>query len=113
MQPITLNDIHGLKKSLGRWYLVKPWGPFLLRTQPCQVFVSLELSHTKTTASACCSVRKNMLVPNLTFSCEMRHQTTTTVSYMVFTFSNENNVDAISLFFGTKYKNNKNGVMET
>ena len=54
-----------------------------------------------------------MLVPNLTHSCEMRHQTTTTVSYMVFTFSNENNVDAISLFFGTKYKNNKNGVMET
>ena len=75
--------------------------------------VSLELSHTKTTASACCSVRKNMLVPNLTLSCEMRHQTTTTVSYMVYTFSTENNVDAISLFFGTKYKNNKNGVMET
>ena len=54
-----------------------------------------------------------MLVPNLTYSCEMRHQTTTTVSYMVYTSSTENNVDATSLFFGTKYKNNKNGVMAT
>ena len=101
------------KNSLNRWYVVKPWGSFLCTTQPFQVFVSLELSHTKTTTSACCRVGKNILVPNLTLSCEMRHQTTTTVSYMVFTFSNENNVDAISLFFGTKYKNNKNGVMET
>ena len=58
-------------------------------------------------------LEKTCLVPNLTFFCEMRHQTTTTVSYMVYNFSNENNVDATSLFFGTKYKNNKNGVMET
>ena len=58
-------------------------------------------------------LEKTCLVPNLTHSCEIRHQTTATVSYMVYTFSTENNVDAISLFFGTKYKNKKNGIMET